>query len=81
MRGNARLREALRRAAEEGREKAKEDKERRGDSGRPLPADAWGWAVEERLADLEDASRWQTRIIVGALIGQFVLAILERLVG
>jgi len=42
----------------------------------PKPDDPWGAWVEYRLKRLEDVQTWEMRIIIGALLIQFVLRIL-----
>ena len=42
----------------------------------PKPDDPWGAWVEYRLKRLEDVQTWEMRIIIGALLIQFVLRVL-----
>lgn len=44
---------------------------------KPRPDSDWGWAVEDRLARLEDASKWTQRLIMGGI----ALGVIERLMG
>ena len=52
--GEQRLRETLRR--------------RRRRPERPSPDSDWGWAVEDRLARLEDGQKWLLRLMVGGIV-------------
>ena len=45
----------------------------------PKPGDAWGAWVEYRLKRLEDGQQWMWRLVLGALIAQFALQVLNML--
>ena len=45
----------------------------------PEPDDAWGAWVEYRLERLEDRQTWMTRLILGALLMQVGLQVLEMI--
>ena len=52
--GEQRLRETLR--------------QRRRRIDKPRPDSDWGWAVEDRLARLEDGQKWILRLMVGGIV-------------
>ncbi len=60
MQADERLRRALRRLAAPHR--------RRPPVPRPQPDSEWGWAVEDRLARLEEQQRWLMRLVAGTLV-------------
>jgi hypothetical protein len=45
----------------------------------PTPNSPWEAWVEYRLKRLEDGQQWMHRLILGALIGQFALQVLNML--
>jgi len=45
----------------------------------PRPSDPWGVWVEYRLKRLEDGQQWTMRLILGALVAQFALEVLNML--
>lgn len=60
MQAEERLRQALRRLASR--------RGRRPSVPRPQPDSEWGWAVEDRLARLEEQQRWLMRLVAGTLV-------------
>lgn len=63
------LRAALRRFRRNGR----------GGVPRPQPESEWGWAVEDRLARLEDQQRWLMRLMAGTLVVALVQVVLRAM--
>jgi len=51
---------------------------RAGPSGElPQPGSPWEAWAEYRLGQLEDRQTWMLRLVVGALVGQFILDIFK----
>ncbi|MER3544232.1 MAG: hypothetical protein C4311_06395 [Chloroflexota bacterium] len=73
MQAEERLRRALRRLASRQR--------RRPPVPRPQPDSEWGWAVEDRLARLEEQQRWLMRLVAGTLVVALVQLALKALGG
>ncbi len=48
---------------------------------RPQPDSEWGWAVEDRLARLEEQQRWLMRLVAGTLVVALVQLALKALGG
>lgn len=71
MRGDERLWRAVRRLAPQGRQ--------RPPVPRPQPDSEWGWAVEDRLARLEDQQRWLMRLVAGTLVVAVIQLALKAL--
>lgn len=65
--GERRLRETLRR--------------RRRAAARPQPDSDWGWAVEDRLARVEDGQKWILRLMVGGIVVMLIEAALRGVAG
>lgn len=70
MSGEERLRRAVRRAYRA---------RKRAPVPRPQPDSDWGWAVEDRLARLEDQQRWLMGLVVGTLLVALVQLALKAL--
>lgn len=47
--------------------------------GMPEPGDPWGVWVEYRLQRLEGQQAWLMRLMLGALVAQFALQVLEMI--
>lgn len=60
MQAEERLRRALRRLASR--------RGKRPPVPRPQPDSEWGWAVEDRLARLEEQQKWLMRLVAGTLV-------------
>ncbi len=46
---------------------------------KPQPESEWGWAVEDRLARLEDGQKWVLRLMVGGIMAGFIEALVRGL--
>lgn len=65
--GEQRLRETLRK--------------RRRRTERPSPDSDWGWAVEDRLARLEDGQKWLLRLMVGGIVALVIETVIRGVGG
>jgi hypothetical protein len=45
--------------------------------GLPQPSSPWEAWADYRLAQLEDRQTWMLRLLVGALVGQFILDVFK----
>jgi hypothetical protein len=55
-------------------------RKRRRVGEKPRPNTDWGWAVEDRLARLEDGQKWVLRLMIGGIIAGMVEALLRGLI-